>query len=148
MTVNLLEWLDVGQHERRAKAPGKENERARAPGEPERGQGLPGGTQLRLPEAGMSLLGLPQSLIDAFELQVLLDLGDGTVERRAVAFVLPVGHILGQFVGVSHPSPRHAQGAGGLGLTGLGPKARAVSRCGRFVWESARWRASSLTACS
>src|SRR2546425_9843555 len=53
----------------------------------------------------MSLLSLGQSLIDTFELRILLDLGDGAVERRAVAFVLPVRHILGHFVGVSHPSP-------------------------------------------
>jgi hypothetical protein len=37
VTVNLLKWLDVGQHERRAEASGKEDERARAPVELERG---------------------------------------------------------------------------------------------------------------
>src|SRR2546428_13161 len=73
----------------------------------------------------MSFLSLPQALIDSFELRVLLDLGDGTVERSAVAFVLPVGHILGHFVGVSHQSPRAAQGSGGLGWTGFGPRAGA-----------------------
>jgi len=40
------------------------------------------------------------------------------------------------------------QGRGGLGCCGFGPKALAVSRWGRFVRESSRWRASSLTACS
>src|SRR5438105_1816758 len=53
----------------------------------------------------MSLLSFRQSLIDTFELRVLLDLGDGAVQGRTVAFVLPVRHILGHFVGVSHPSP-------------------------------------------
>jgi hypothetical protein len=38
------------------------------------------------------------------------------------------------------------QGFVGLGWTGFGPKARAVSRCGRVVRESARWRANSLAA--
>ena len=40
------------------------------------------------------------------------------------------------------------QWPGGLGWTGFGPKALAVSRWGRFVRESSRWRASSLTPCS
>src|SRR5713101_2036637 len=146
VTVNLLERLDVGQHERRTESPGEKDERARAPVEPERGKGIPGRAQLRLPEAGMSLLSLPESLIDFFELRVLFELGDGTVKRRAVTFVLPVSHILGQFISVSHQSPRKAQGPGGIGLTGFGPKARVVSRCGRFVWESARWHAHALTA--
>src|SRR4030095_4738708 len=53
----------------------------------------------------MSLLSLSQSLIDAFELRVLLDLGDGAVERGAVALVLPVGPILSRFIGVSHQPP-------------------------------------------
>src|SRR5437899_12309772 len=95
VAVNPLERLDVGQHERWTEAPGEKDERARAPVEPERGKGLPGRAQLRLPETGMSLLSLPQSLIDAFELRVLFELGDGAVKRRAVTFVLPVGHILG-----------------------------------------------------
>ena len=55
-----------------------------------------------------------QSDLDFFELRVLLDLGDGAVERRAVAFVLPVGHVLGHFVGVSHPSPPIMCGSGPL----------------------------------
>src|SRR5258708_3010041 len=38
-------------------------------------------------------------------------------------------------------------GASGFGCTGFGPNARAVSRCGRCVRESARWRASSFTPC-
>jgi len=33
---------------------------------------------------------------------------------------------------------------GGCGWCGFGPKALAVSRWGRFVRESSRWRASSL----
>src|SRR5215470_5984988 len=53
----------------------------------------------------MSLLRLSQSLIDAFELRVPLDLGDGSVERGAVALVLPVGPILCRPIGVSHQSP-------------------------------------------
>src|SRR5262249_42310677 len=52
----------------------------------------------------MSLLRLSQSLIDALELRVLLDLSDGAIERRAVPFVLPISHILGRFIGVSHQS--------------------------------------------
>ena len=43
--------------------------------------------------------------------------------------------------------PSDAHRPGGFGWTGFGPKARAVSRCGRCVRESARWRASSLTPC-
>ena len=35
-----------------------------------------------------------------------------------------------------------------LGRTGFGPKARALSRCGLFVRDNARCRASSLTPCS
>jgi hypothetical protein len=50
VTVNLLERLDVGQHERRAQAPGEEDERAHAPVEPEKWKRLSGGAQLRLPE--------------------------------------------------------------------------------------------------
>ena len=50
VATNLLERLDVGQHERRAKAPGEEDERARAPVEPERWNRMSGGAQLRLPE--------------------------------------------------------------------------------------------------
>src|SRR5215510_524021 len=53
----------------------------------------------------MFLLRLSQSSIDAFELRILLDFGDGAVERRAVALVLQVGPILGRFIGVSHQSP-------------------------------------------
>src|SRR5262252_509981 len=53
----------------------------------------------------MSLLRLSQALIDAFELRVPLDFGDGAVERGAVALVLPVGPILGRPIGVSHQSP-------------------------------------------
>ena len=34
---------------------------------------------------------------------------------------------------------------GGSARGGFGPKAHAVSRCGRFVGESSRWRASSST---
>src|SRR5256885_14347337 len=71
----------------------------------------------------MSLLSLRQSLIDTFELRVLLDLGDGAVERRAVAFVLPVGHVLGHFVGVSHPSPPKMCGSGPLLLPPNQPSA-------------------------
>jgi len=95
VTINLLEWLDVGQHECRAKVSGEEDKRARAPIEPERRQRVSRSTELRLPEARVSLLRLPESLIDAFQLWVLLELGDGTIECRAVAFILPVGHILG-----------------------------------------------------
>jgi len=52
---------------------------------------------------------------------------------------------------VTHLISHHTQSGvvhspGGLGWTGFGPKARAVSRCGRVVRESARWRANSLTA--
>src|SRR5215475_9103632 len=53
----------------------------------------------------MPLLRRPQSLIDAFELRVLLDLGDRAVERGAVSFVLPVGHVLSRSICVSHRSP-------------------------------------------
>src|SRR5215510_12438780 len=51
VATNLLERLDVGQHERRDEAPDEEDERARAPTEPERWKWLSGATQLRLPEA-------------------------------------------------------------------------------------------------
>src|SRR5882724_5192494 len=71
----------------------------------------------------MSLLSLRQSLIDTFELRVLLDLGDGAVERRAVAFVLPVSHVLGHFIGVSHPSPPIMCGSGPLLLPPNQPSA-------------------------
>ena len=124
VTIKLLEGLEVGQHEGRAPASGEQDEGARAPGEPERGEGVSRGAELRLPEAGMSLLRLPESVIDAFQLWVRLELGEGPVERGAVAFVLPVGHILGQFVRVRHQSPRKAQGSSSLGLPGFGPQAR------------------------
>jgi hypothetical protein len=51
----------------------------------------------------------------------------------------------------AHPRSPFCQGSrarGGFGRGGFGPKALAVSRCGRFVRESSRWRASSLTPSS
>jgi hypothetical protein len=36
------------------------------------------------------------------------------------------------------------KGPGGFGGGNFGPKALAVSRCGRLVRDSARWRASSV----
>src|SRR5215470_2791522 len=53
----------------------------------------------------MSLLRLSHALIDTFELRVPLDLGDGAIERGAVAFVLPVGYVLGRVISVIHRSP-------------------------------------------
>jgi hypothetical protein len=47
-----------------------------------------------------------------------------------------------------HEAGIRNQGRSGLGRGGFGPKALFVSRCGRCVLESARWRANSLRPCS
>src|SRR5262245_21303752 len=104
MTVNLLERDNAGHHKFRAKAPGKKDERTRAPVNLESREWLFGGAKFRLPKARMSLFSFRQSAINFFKPWVLLNLGNGTVERSAVELVLPIGYILRYFVGVRHQS--------------------------------------------
>jgi hypothetical protein len=68
--------------------------------------------------------------------------------NREVSTVSVIGLTeLDEIVGPGHVECQH-QGRGGWGWCGFGPKALGVSRWGRFVRASSRWRASSLIPCS
>jgi hypothetical protein len=87
------------------------------------------------------LFEVPISLVAAVRLASIQQLP--LFERYAGLLLLPIADAY-----TGHETKVSKAYFGGSGCTGFGPNALAVSRWGRFVRESARWRDSSAAPCS